>query len=288
MFDFDTTKLLLIGVVALVAIPPKDLPRVIRQVGQAVGKVRRMAAEFQGQVMEALKEAELDDLKKEITSIADSAKAEVKTITDAAKVNFDIDPVADAQREMTKAIEAEPVQPASLLTAQASGPEDIYARATGQVGPPMPPLDEAALNMPDLPAAPLVTHDLIAAQAGLAVEDGVALAPSLPSKAVRTVDLRRPDALETANRSAVMVPASPAGHRQDDYYDPPPVAGALPTRTAVVTDGGDVPPDVAAQAGENPGADNGVEPSERVPYRKRVAYAAPLPGRAARAARRES
>ena len=39
MFDFDTTKLLLVGVVALVVVPPKDLPRVIRQVGQAVGKV---------------------------------------------------------------------------------------------------------------------------------------------------------------------------------------------------------------------------------------------------------
>ena len=181
MFDFDTTKLLLIGVVALAVIPPKDLPRVIRQVGQAVGKVRRMAAEFQGQVMEALKEAELDDLKKEITSITDSAKAEVTAITDAAKIDIDINPAADAQREITKAIEAEP------LAAMGGGPADIYARATapaalepGLPATPLPPVNEkalASLAMPEAPmppVPPLVTHDLIAAQAGIVpAADGV-------------------------------------------------------------------------------------------------------------------
>lgn len=55
MFDFfDTSKLLIIGVVALLVIPPKDLPSVLRQVGQAVGKLRRMAADFQNQFKDAL------------------------------------------------------------------------------------------------------------------------------------------------------------------------------------------------------------------------------------------
>ena len=66
MLDFDVGKLVVIGVVALIVIGPKDLPRVLRQVGNAVGKMRRMAAEFQGQFMEAMREADVDNLKKEV------------------------------------------------------------------------------------------------------------------------------------------------------------------------------------------------------------------------------
>ena len=66
MFDFDAGKLIVIGIVALVAIPSKDLPRVLRQLGQLTGKMRRMAAEFQGQFMDAMREAELHDLKKDL------------------------------------------------------------------------------------------------------------------------------------------------------------------------------------------------------------------------------
>ena len=66
MFDFDVSKLLVFGIIALVVIPPKDLPRVMRTVGQYVGKMRRMAAEFQGQFREAMREADLESVKKEI------------------------------------------------------------------------------------------------------------------------------------------------------------------------------------------------------------------------------
>ncbi len=77
MFDFDASKLLIIGVVALVVIGPKDLPRVLRQVGQMVGKLRRMAAEFQGQFMDAMKEADLADLQKEVSKLKDTASLDV-------------------------------------------------------------------------------------------------------------------------------------------------------------------------------------------------------------------
>jgi sec-independent protein translocase protein TatB len=67
MFDFDSGKLLIIGIIALIVIGPKELPGVMRQVGQAVARLRRMAAEFQGQFMEAMREAEIEDLKKDVT-----------------------------------------------------------------------------------------------------------------------------------------------------------------------------------------------------------------------------
>lgn len=71
MFDIDSGKLLILGVIALIVIKPKDLPGVLRQVGNTLGQLRRMAAEFQGQFKDAMREAELDDLKKDMAKITD-------------------------------------------------------------------------------------------------------------------------------------------------------------------------------------------------------------------------
>ena len=65
MFDFNWGELILIGIVALVAIGPKELPGALRIVGQWVAKARRMANEFQNQFHEAMREAELAEVKKE-------------------------------------------------------------------------------------------------------------------------------------------------------------------------------------------------------------------------------
>ena len=58
MFDIGGSELVVIAVVALIAIGPKELPGVLRMVGQWMGKARKMAAEFQGQFQEAMREAE--------------------------------------------------------------------------------------------------------------------------------------------------------------------------------------------------------------------------------------
>jgi sec-independent protein translocase protein TatB len=71
MFDISWGELVLIGMVALIVIGPKELPTVLRTVGQWMTKVRRMAAEFQGQFQEAMREAEFADLKKQVDSISD-------------------------------------------------------------------------------------------------------------------------------------------------------------------------------------------------------------------------
>jgi sec-independent protein translocase protein TatB len=70
MFDIDGGKLLIIGIVALVVIGPKELPGVMRQVGQAIARLRRMAAEFQGQFMDAMRESELEELRKDVSKMA--------------------------------------------------------------------------------------------------------------------------------------------------------------------------------------------------------------------------
>ncbi len=65
MFDIGWTELLVIGIVALIVIGPRELPKTLRTIGQMMTKVRRMASEFQGQFNDALREAELDELRKE-------------------------------------------------------------------------------------------------------------------------------------------------------------------------------------------------------------------------------
>jgi len=92
MFDFDIGKLMVVAIVALAVIPPKDLPRVMRTVGQVVGKMRRMAAEFQGQFMDAMREADLENVRKEL-----------EALNEKAKVDTSFDPAGMIRDEVTKA-----------------------------------------------------------------------------------------------------------------------------------------------------------------------------------------
>jgi sec-independent protein translocase protein TatB len=92
MFDFSWSEILVIAIVALVVIGPKELPGVLRTMGQWMGKVRRMAGEFQNQFQDAMREAELADLKKEVDDMTSQA---------SRYANFD--PLAEARNEMDKA-----------------------------------------------------------------------------------------------------------------------------------------------------------------------------------------
>jgi sec-independent protein translocase protein TatB len=69
MFDFAWTEIALIGVVALVAIGPKDLPVAIKTVAQMIKKARRMAGEFQTHFDEMVREANLSEVRDQISSI---------------------------------------------------------------------------------------------------------------------------------------------------------------------------------------------------------------------------
>jgi sec-independent protein translocase protein TatB len=75
MFDIGWSELVVIAVVALIAIGPKELPAVLRMVGQWMGTARKMAAEFQGQFQEAMREAEMADLKKSFDEVKEAASS---------------------------------------------------------------------------------------------------------------------------------------------------------------------------------------------------------------------
>jgi sec-independent protein translocase protein TatB len=64
MFDIAPTELLIVALVALVVIGPKDLPRVMRTVGQWVSKARGMARHFRSGIDTMMREAELEEMEK--------------------------------------------------------------------------------------------------------------------------------------------------------------------------------------------------------------------------------
>ena len=74
MFDISWTEFLLIGIVALIVIGPKELPAVMRSLGQWTRKIRNLAADFQNQFHEAMREAEMADLKKQVDDMASDIK----------------------------------------------------------------------------------------------------------------------------------------------------------------------------------------------------------------------
>lgn len=106
MFDFDPGKLIVLGIVALVVIPSKDLPRVLRQLGQLIGKLRRTAAEFQGQFLDAINEAELHETKKQL-------EEEVNSAMTGVGLDSAFDPLAAARKEIVGAVEAPPQEAAA-------------------------------------------------------------------------------------------------------------------------------------------------------------------------------
>ncbi len=144
MFDFSWSELLLIGVVALIFIGPKELPGVLRTLGQWMTKIRRMAGDFQNQFHDAMREAELADLKKEVDDMAAQA---------ASYSNFD--PLADVRKEMESAqrdIESAVADKPAAESPAAGEPAAAAPPATGAGSAETVSHPEALLAEPDEPA----------------------------------------------------------------------------------------------------------------------------------------
>lgn len=69
MFDLGWSEILVIAVVAILVVGPKELPRMMRTIGEWVAKMRRMAQHFQAGVDEMIRQSELEDLRNDLKSI---------------------------------------------------------------------------------------------------------------------------------------------------------------------------------------------------------------------------
>jgi sec-independent protein translocase protein TatB len=170
MFDMSWGEVMVIGAVALIVIGPKDLPKTLRTVGQATAKLRRMASEFQSQFNEAMREAELEEVKKEIAGINQSVSSAtsggfnpIQTIRDELKNAVEAPPPAipagpvlepgaspnPADPTLVPSVDLPvlplpPLEPGPSLPAPEPGPESQPAAAVASVDAPLPEPTKAA------------------------------------------------------------------------------------------------------------------------------------------------
>ena len=128
MFDIGWTEMLVIAVVMIVVVGPKDLPRMLRTFGRTTAKLRSMAGDFQKQFNEALREAELEDVKKSVD--------ELKNLNPASQIKKQLNPFEKAAQDIRAGLDT--LKPA---------PPSSAAAATGAVHP-AEPLKNGATVLP--------------------------------------------------------------------------------------------------------------------------------------------
>src|SRR5215470_12933740 len=151
MFDIGWSELVVIGVVALIVIGPKELPAVLRAIGQWTTKIKRMAGEFQSQFQEAMREAEMADLKKEVdaatknmTSHFDPLDVDEATRWEPNK-DSNTDSKSGSKTEAAAAPDAVPAVPAAA-PAEAQAVVAPAERAAADAPEPSPDRSPAATS----------------------------------------------------------------------------------------------------------------------------------------------
>lgn len=153
MFGIDSPELLVIAVVALVVIGPKELPGMLRSWGKWMAQMRGMASEFRGHVDEMVRQADLDDVKKQLTaspgldlqaldptreikSALQEGMAEGEKAMAEAKAKFD-NPLAEPESAPQIAAEPQPALESASATPSVAA-EAIAPVAAGAVIPEAP------------------------------------------------------------------------------------------------------------------------------------------------------
>lgn len=140
MLDLSWSEILVIAVVMIVVVGPKDLPRLLRSFGKTMSTVRNMAGDFRKQFDEAIKEADLADLK----SLADDARK----LNPAAEIRKALNPMEQAAKDVRSGLDRT-MKPATPISAEkpASTPQPAVPQKTGATAMPdgmtMPPANTA-------------------------------------------------------------------------------------------------------------------------------------------------
>ena len=143
MLDFSWSHIVILLIVALVVVGPKDLPRLMRIIGQWTGKARAMANEFRRSFDEMARQSELDELRKEIESLRNER------------------PLADIARDLNKSIIPDDMKSEPLMTAKSApsvslDPEPVASEAGAAIPVEIetsPHIDDPAIPQPDEPVA---------------------------------------------------------------------------------------------------------------------------------------
>lgn len=193
MFDIGWTEMLVIAVIMIVVVGPKDLPKMLRTFGKTTAKLRSMAGDFQKQFNEALKEAELDDVKKSVDSL--------RSLNPANEIKKQLNPfekaAADVRAGLDKALKPTTSTTGAAAAAAPSTPASAeQAPAPVVPGPtemPPPPVIAAPETAPVSPAAATVAAPAVVASAKTAPAKRAAGAkkPAEKSEAAPSAPARR-------------------------------------------------------------------------------------------------
>ncbi|HXC54396.1 MAG TPA: Sec-independent protein translocase protein TatB [Rhizomicrobium sp.] len=135
MLDFSWSHILIVLIVALVVVGPKDLPRLMRIVGQWMGKARAMADEFRKSFDDMARQSELDELRKEIESLRNER------------------PLADVERELNRSIIPEEMR------SKAPPPPTVSIDAEPVETETAPPPRSGEFESPSIPEPAVVDAD---------------------------------------------------------------------------------------------------------------------------------
>ncbi len=132
MFDLSWSELLLIAVVAIVFIGPKELPGALRALGRWAGKARTMAREFQNNIDDMIRESEIDDIRKEVNKIesGELAREIEQTIDPKGEIGKALEPPEIAALPSTPSLPVEP--PAAPQTGRADATSNEPAAPSPQ------------------------------------------------------------------------------------------------------------------------------------------------------------
>lgn len=143
MFDLGWSKILILAVVAIVVVGPKELPSLLRTLGQFIAQLRRHAAEFRAQFDEAMRSTELDQIRRDVEAIKSDATASIQGIGKTLEQDL-----AEAKASVEQAVETKPPEPPAIEAASTpNASEHVNGTSTSAqpVGLPEP------LTLPDPP-----------------------------------------------------------------------------------------------------------------------------------------
>jgi sec-independent protein translocase protein TatB len=148
MFGIDSSELLLIAIVALVVIGPKELPGLLRTWGKWMAQMRGMASEFRGHVDEMVRQSDLDEVKKQLTA---SSGLDLQSLDPTKEIRSHIE---QGMAEGEKAIAEGKGVFDNPLAEPESAPQ--IAVETPAETPPEAPLETPAETAPGAPETPSV------------------------------------------------------------------------------------------------------------------------------------
>jgi sec-independent protein translocase protein TatB len=133
MFDIGWMELMVIGVVALIVVGPKDMPEMFRQLGRFMAKIRSMGREFSRAMEQAAKESGVDEVRRDLKAATNPVATGMQSLKSAADKFEKWDPVKNAARPTTPAPLTPPPMPP---TPPPMSPQTIAAPAeTAAPGP---------------------------------------------------------------------------------------------------------------------------------------------------------